>query len=57
MVERYANAHCPLAGKAGNQFPRFGSIMANLDTLIIFAEVVEANSFSEAARVVHVEVY
>lgn len=57
MVERYANAHCPLAGKAGNQFPRFGSIMANLDTLIIFAEVVEANSFSEAERVVHVEVY
>jgi hypothetical protein len=31
--------------------------MANLDTLIIFAGVVEANSFSEAARVVHVEVY
>jgi hypothetical protein len=31
--------------------------MANLDALIIFAEVDEANSFSEAARVVHGEVY
>jgi len=31
--------------------------MANLNTLIIFAKVVEANSFSEAAPVVHGEVY
>jgi hypothetical protein len=32
-------------------------MMANLSTLIIFAKVVEANSFSETAPVVHGEVY
>jgi DNA-binding transcriptional LysR family regulator len=42
--------HWRLAGKAGNQFSKFGSTMADLNTLIIFAKVVEAKSFSEAAR-------
>ena len=40
----------PLAGKGVNQFPIFGWTMADLNALIIFAKVVEANSFSEAAR-------
>ena len=31
--------------------------MANLNTLIIFAKVVEANSFPKAAPVVHEEMY
>jgi DNA-binding transcriptional LysR family regulator len=42
--------HWRLAGSAGNQFPIFGWTMTDLNTLIIFAKVVEANSFSEAAR-------
>jgi DNA-binding transcriptional LysR family regulator len=33
-----------------DQFPIFGKIMADLNSLVVFAKVVEANSFSEAAR-------
>src|SRR3984957_13626035 len=39
-----------LAGKAGKQFPQLGKTMTDLNALIIFAKVVEAKSFSEAAR-------
>jgi DNA-binding transcriptional LysR family regulator len=41
---------CGLAGKSGKQFPYFGKTMTDLNALIIFAKVVEAKSFSEAAR-------
>jgi hypothetical protein len=41
---------CLLAGKAGNQISRIGITMPDLNSLMIFAQVVEANSFSEAAR-------
>jgi DNA-binding transcriptional LysR family regulator len=40
----------PLYGRIKIQFPKSGTAMADLDALIIFAKVVEANSFSEAAR-------
>ena len=40
----------PLALKAENQFPILGWTMADLNAVTIFAKVVEANSFSEAAR-------
>jgi DNA-binding transcriptional LysR family regulator len=39
-----------LAGKAGNQFSKIGKPMTDLNALVIFAKVVEAKSFSEAAR-------
>lgn len=39
-----------LDGKIGNQIFRNGTIVADLNSLIIFARVAEANSFSEAAR-------
>jgi DNA-binding transcriptional LysR family regulator len=39
-----------LAGKAGNQISRIGKPMTDLNALVIFAKVVEAKSFSEAAR-------
>ena len=37
-------------GKVENQIFRNGTIVTDLNSLIIFAEVAEANSFSEAAR-------
>jgi DNA-binding transcriptional LysR family regulator len=43
-------AFTPLYGKHRNEFSISGTAMADLDALIIFAKVVEANSFSEAAR-------
>jgi hypothetical protein len=43
-------ASYPVDSEAGNHFSRFGKRMADLNTLVIFAKVVEANSFSEAAR-------
>jgi DNA-binding transcriptional LysR family regulator len=39
-----------LDSKAGNEFSNGGNAMADLNSLVIFAKVVEANSFSEAAR-------
>jgi DNA-binding transcriptional LysR family regulator len=41
---------CPLGGKVENQIFRNGKIVTDLNSLIIFAEVAETNSFSEAAR-------
>src|SRR3954447_14135459 len=46
----YANGHSPLDGKVGNQISIIGIMMTDLNALAIFAKVVEANSFSEAAR-------
>jgi len=40
----------PLDGKVENQIFRNGIIVTDLNSLIIFAQVAEANSFSEAAR-------
>jgi DNA-binding transcriptional LysR family regulator len=39
-----------LDSKAGNEFSNGGNAMADLNSLVIFAKVVEANSFSGAAR-------
>jgi DNA-binding transcriptional LysR family regulator len=39
-----------LAGKAGNQISRNGKPMTDLNALVVFAKIVEAKSFSEAAR-------
>src|SRR6516164_10931017 len=39
-----------LGGKVENQIFRNGTIVTDLNSLIIFAEVADANSFSEAAR-------
>jgi len=39
----------PLAGKIANENPIFGRIMTDLNSLVVFAHVVEANSFSGAA--------
>ena len=41
----------PLAGKIAVQNPICGKIMTDLNSLIVFAHVVEVNSFSGAARV------
>jgi hypothetical protein len=41
----------PLAGKIADQNSIFGKIMTDLNSLIVFAYVVEANSFSGAARI------
>jgi DNA-binding transcriptional LysR family regulator len=41
----------PLAGKIAEQNPIFGKMMTDLNSLIVFAHVVEANSFSGAARI------
>ena len=41
---------CPLGGKVENQIFSNGIIVIDLNALIIFAHVAEANSFSEAAR-------
>src|SRR5947207_1037077 len=46
----YANAHSPLDGKVENQFSIIGIMMSDLNALIVFAKVIEASSFSEAAR-------
>src|SRR5437763_15595417 len=46
----YANAHSPLDGKIGNQVSIIGIMMSDLNALMIFARVIEASSFSEAAR-------
>jgi DNA-binding transcriptional LysR family regulator len=40
----------PLGGKVGNKISIIGITVTDLNSLIIFAKVVEANSFSEAAR-------
>jgi hypothetical protein len=37
-------------GKTEKDLSIFGKTMADLNSLVIFAKVVEANSFSEAAR-------
>src|SRR5271168_5492542 len=37
--------------KIGNENPILGKIMADLNSLVVFAHVVEANSFSGAARI------
>src|SRR6266550_5899797 len=42
--------HYPLAGKAWNQISIIGIMMSDLNALTVFAKVIEANSFSEAAR-------
>jgi DNA-binding transcriptional LysR family regulator len=42
--------HFPLDGKDENDIPAFGIMMPDLNSLKIFAQIVEANSFSEAAR-------
>src|SRR5438067_9422653 len=42
--------HYPLGGKDGNQISIIGIMMSDLNALTIFAKVIEANSFSEAAR-------
>jgi DNA-binding transcriptional LysR family regulator len=39
-----------LDGKAGNKISKSGKIMTDLNSLLIFATVADANSFSEAAR-------
>jgi DNA-binding transcriptional LysR family regulator len=39
-----------LATKAHNAFPIYGKAMADLNALVVFAKVVDAGSFSEAAR-------
>src|ERR1700691_831801 len=41
----------PRPGKIANDNPGFGRIMTDLNSLIVFAHVVEANSFSGAARI------
>src|SRR3982074_2271090 len=41
---------CPLDCKAGNKISIIGIMMIDLNSLGIFATVVDANSFSEAAR-------
>src|SRR5438270_7616228 len=46
----YANAHSPLDGKVGNQISIIGIMMNDLNALMVFAKVIEASSFSEAAR-------
>src|SRR5437764_4393676 len=42
--------HSPLDGKAENWISIIGIMMSDLNALMIFAKVIEANSFSEAAR-------
>src|SRR5947207_12759182 len=42
--------HCPLDGKVENCISIIGIMMSDLNALMIFAKVIEANSFSEAAR-------
>src|SRR3954451_2738987 len=42
--------HYPLGGKAENHISIIGIMMSDLNALMIFAKVIEANSFSEAAR-------
>src|SRR5437762_1289520 len=42
--------HYPLAGKSENQISIIGIMMSDLNALMIFAKVIEAGSFSEAAR-------
>ena len=46
----YVNAAVSAADARRNQNSRIGKTMADLNSLLIFAKVVEANSFSEAAR-------
>src|SRR6266849_5903343 len=41
---------CPLDCKAGNKISIIGIVMIDLNSLVIFATVADANSFSEAAR-------
>src|ERR1700732_2632845 len=41
---------CPLDCKAGNKISIIGTMMVDLNSLVIFATVADANSFSEAAR-------
>ena len=50
LTEQYETCAPRLGGKAGIQAFKFGTIMTDLNSLLIFAQVVEANSFSEAAR-------
>src|SRR3979411_2307613 len=40
----------PLDWKAGNKLSIIGIMMVDLNSLVIFATVADANSFSEAAR-------
>src|SRR5712675_1684066 len=42
--------HYPLGGKDENQISIIGIMMSDLNALIVFAKVIEAHSFSEAAR-------
>src|SRR3954464_5348202 len=42
--------HYPLDGKDENQISIIGIMMSDLNALIVFAKVIEASSFSEAAR-------
>ncbi|HTV36947.1 MAG TPA: LysR family transcriptional regulator, partial [Xanthobacteraceae bacterium] len=44
------DAFSGFTGKPGNQISRNGKPMTDLNALAIFAKVVEAKSFSEAAR-------
>src|SRR5260370_4305748 len=44
------SCRCPLDCKAGNKLSIIGIMMIDLNSLAIFATVVDANSFSEAAR-------
>jgi DNA-binding transcriptional LysR family regulator len=39
------------AGKIAGEYPIFGKTMTDLNSLVVFAHVVEANSFSGASRV------
>src|ERR1700675_4373454 len=44
------SCRCPLDCKAGNKISTIGIMMIDLNSLAIFATVVDAKSFSEAAR-------
>jgi DNA-binding transcriptional LysR family regulator len=50
MREAFANASLTVRQRSRREFSIIGKAMADLNSLVVFAKVVEANSFSEGAR-------
>jgi hypothetical protein len=51
MSRRFLERDHPLRGKIEKLNPILGKIMTDLNSLVVFAHVVDANSFSGAARI------
>jgi DNA-binding transcriptional LysR family regulator len=50
VVEKYANRVFSLVAKIANDLPIYGKMTVDLNSLKIFAEIVDAGSLSEASR-------